>query len=123
MSAVAYHDAAPDIALLGVRLLLASRCSRLHEMLAWHMQCAPAIRFVLPILRSILTRSTASIEARHNCSCVRAVSKTSGSVIGVTIGCLLGMLPLLWMDTDKREGEKAKEQGGNTIARHQPQEA
>ena len=32
-----------------------------------------------------------------------AVAKTSGSVLGVTIGCLLGMCPLLWMDSPKRE--------------------
>ena len=38
-----------------------------------------------------------------------AVAKTGGSVIGVTIGCLLGMLPLLWMDPEKREAERAKE--------------
>ena len=40
---------------------------------------------------------------------MHAVAKTGGSVIGVTIGCLLGMLPLLWMDPEKREAEKAKE--------------
>ena len=40
---------------------------------------------------------------------MHAVAKTGGSVLGVTIGCLLGMLPLLWMNPDKREAEKAKE--------------
>ena len=40
---------------------------------------------------------------------MHTVAKTGGSVLGVTIGCLLGMLPLLWMDPDKREAEKAKE--------------
>ena len=39
-----------------------------------------------------------------------AVAKTSGSVIGVTIGCLLGMCPLLWMDSPQREVEKTEQQ-------------
>lgn len=30
-------------------------------------------------------------------------------MLGVTVGCLLGMLPLLWMDPEKRGAEKAKE--------------
>ncbi len=38
-----------------------------------------------------------------------AVAKTSGSVLGVTVGCLLGMVPLLWMDAPQREPEKATE--------------
>lgn len=29
------------------------------------------------------------------------VAKTSGSVLGVTVGCLLGMCPLLWMDSPR----------------------
>lgn len=32
-----------------------------------------------------------------------AVAKTSGSVLGVTVGCLLGMCPLLWLDPPQRE--------------------
>lgn len=39
-----------------------------------------------------------------------AVAKTSGSVLGVTVGCLLGMVPLLWMDAPQREAEKTTEQ-------------
>ncbi|KAL3160846.1 hypothetical protein ABBQ38_009250 [Trebouxia sp. C0009 RCD-2024] len=31
------------------------------------------------------------------------VAKTTGSVLGVTVGCLLGMCPLLWMDSPRRE--------------------
>jgi len=38
------------------------------------------------------------------------VAKTSGSVLGVTVGCLLGMVPLLWMDAPQREAEKTTEQ-------------
>ena len=37
---------------------------------------------------------------------VNAVAKTGGSVLGVTVGCLLGMVPLLWMDAPQREPEK-----------------
>jgi len=31
-------------------------------------------------------------------------------VLGVTVGCLLGMVPLLWMDAPQREAEKTTEQ-------------
>lgn len=38
------------------------------------------------------------------------VAKTGGSVLGVTVGCLLGMVPLLWMDAPQREAAKSTEE-------------
>ena len=39
---------------------------------------------------------------------LRSVRMTSvvGSVIGIALGCLLGMVPLLWIDNDKSEEKK-----------------
>ena len=61
----------------------------------------------LDALFAMHSMGTCTAKQQNTCC---AVAKTSGSVLGVTIGCLLGMCPLLWMDAPQREVEKAHEE-------------
>lgn len=43
---------------------------------------------------------------------LKYLSLLQGRIVGITIGCLIGMMPLLFIDTDKKkkdEGEAAVE--------------
>lgn len=79
------------------------------------------LSLVSPLLVSLPHRHTVQTQCAcqalpHNAVCTLfvqsptlnsivcfAVAKTTGSVLGVTVGCLLGMCPLLWMDSPRRE--------------------
>jgi hypothetical protein len=40
------------------------------------------------------------------------VAEKSGQAVGISIGCLLGMMPLLWLNTKKKKQVRGARRGG-----------
>lgn len=60
---------------------------------------------------SNLVRITEANDWKENCN----LSLQQGRVFGITVGCLLGMLPLMFMK-DKKDGEKKSEEAAKEPA-------